>query len=118
MKYVHHRPNVSPVPASATSAASTLQPCVSTTADSDATVPMTPSPRVMIARSPYRSAMWCGCHGVPRRPSGPAGSRSATQGPAVSTRISTPPTAKNVPTETGATASTTHPTCDTTSART
>jgi hypothetical protein len=52
-------PKVSAVPARATVAASTDQPGPSgpTTADSDATVPMMPSPSAMITSRPYRSTM-------------------------------------------------------------
>ena len=45
-------PKVSPVPASATSAASSDQPCACTTADTEATVPTMPSPSAMMASSP------------------------------------------------------------------
>ncbi len=48
MKYVHHMPNVSPMPATATKTASNDQPCALTTADNEATVPTTPSPSAMI----------------------------------------------------------------------
>ena len=51
MKYTHHMPKVSPVPATATRTAATLQPCDETTADNDATVPTTPSPSAMIVNS-------------------------------------------------------------------
>src|SRR5262245_8934243 len=43
-------PKVSPVPAMQTSAASMVQPCSSTTAESVATVPTTPSPSTMMAK--------------------------------------------------------------------
>ena len=76
-------PKVNPMPASATRIASVVQPWSCTTADRVATVPTTPSPRAMIAISPYRSAMWLACHGVP-----PA-RRSAITGPSISTPIST-----------------------------
>ena len=57
-KYVHHVAKMRPMPAKATTAASTVQPSEPcTTALIDATVPMTPSPSVMITSSPYRSAM-------------------------------------------------------------
>ena len=65
-KYTHHMPNVRPVPATATRTASRSSPCSETTADSDATVPTTPSPSAMIVSSaialgdvmgvPWRSA--------------------------------------------------------------
>ena len=58
-------PNVRPVPATATNDRVDDQPWSPTTADSDATVPTTPSPSAMIVNSPYRSAMWWACHGVP-----------------------------------------------------
>src|SRR6476620_2102724 len=74
-------PNVSPVPATPTNTASTDQPCSPTTADSEATVPTTPSPRAMIVNRPYLSTMWCACHGVP--PS----LVSAMNGPSASTTI-------------------------------
>ncbi len=45
VKYIHHRPNVSPVPATATSTASTLGLDHRT---KEVTVPITPSPGVMI----------------------------------------------------------------------
>ena len=51
MKYTHHMPNVRPVPATATRTAATLQPCAETTADSEATVPTTPSPSAMMVSS-------------------------------------------------------------------
>jgi hypothetical protein len=54
--------DVSPIPATTTRTASRLQLCTSTTALSEATVPITPSPSVMIVSSPERSAMWCACH--------------------------------------------------------
>lgn len=63
--------------------ASTDQPCSSTTADNDATVPTTPSPRAMIVNSPYLSTMWWACHGVP------PWRDSAMTGPIISTRTST-----------------------------
>ena|SRR5437868_3852103 len=46
----HQMPKVSPVPAMQTSAASTVQPCSSTTADNVGTVPTTPSPSAMMAK--------------------------------------------------------------------
>ena len=51
-KYVHHIPNVSPMPATTTKTASNVQPCALTTADNDATVPTTPSPSAMIVSRP------------------------------------------------------------------
>src|ERR1700739_4144345 len=58
-------PKVKPVPATATKTASVVHPWSATTADSEATVPTTPSPSAMIVSSPFRSTMWCACHGVP-----------------------------------------------------
>jgi len=51
-EYVHHIPNVSPMPATATNTASNDHPCALTTADNEATVPTTPSPSAMIVSRP------------------------------------------------------------------
>ena len=74
-KYIHHRLNVRPTPATAGKAASSVQPCsVCTRALRATTVPRTPPPSVMITRRPCRSAMWRVCQGVGLR-------RSASTGP-------------------------------------
>ena len=103
VKYIHHSPKVSPVPARATSAASQLQPCDPTTAPSEATVPITVSPSVMIVSSPYRSAMCPACHGVPPLP------RSAMIGPTSSITMSGAARTRNIPTVGPTSASSTQP---------
>src|SRR4029453_15489970 len=74
---------------------------------SEATVPITVSPRVMMASSPYRSAMWWACHGVPPLP------RSAITGPTISIKMSTAPRAMNTPTVVCASSSAIQPSCAT-----
>jgi hypothetical protein len=60
---------VSPTPANATTPASTDHPSgPCTTALIDATVPMIPSPSVMMTSRPYRSAMCPAFHGIPPFP--------------------------------------------------
>jgi hypothetical protein len=100
-------PNVSPVPASATSAASALHPCSATIADSEATVPTTPSPSAMMVSNPLRSAMWSACQGVPPF------RFSASSGPLTSMATITANKRKVTPTEVLTTAIAIQPTCAT-----
>ncbi len=63
-KYSHHAQNVISTPPAMTAASAAGGCSLSIATWRASATDSTVSPSTMMKNSPYRSAMWCGCHGV------------------------------------------------------